>query len=206
MSISRSLAAFIGTLLLLSFSSAHSSFYVVAGGGKKIGTEIKALPYNITEPGFYFITKNLDCSAGIPGIAVKSSNVTLDLMGFTISGPTFILIGTAWASGIEISADSQNTTIRNGTITGFYGHGITSVSNTTHYFHKGCQFLNLTVSHNYFDGINLNNSGHLIKNCRCFSNGEDGISVMYSVTLVDNICCDNRIGISTLNGCVLRAC
>jgi len=47
-------------------------------------TPISSAPYVITAPGAYYLTTNL-VSAG-HGIVVQAPNVTLDLMGFTVSG------------------------------------------------------------------------------------------------------------------------
>lgn len=70
------------------------------------GTPISGLPFTASQPGHYYVTKNL---SGASGISITSSDVTLDLGGFTITG------GGA-AVGIEIDPTKTRTTIRNGTI------------------------------------------------------------------------------------------
>jgi len=77
-----------------------------------VGTQITAVPYTITAPGFYYLGGNLSGR-----IYVHSSNVTLDLMGFTISGS-----GVGSGTGISISGTTsglENVEIRNGTIRNF---------------------------------------------------------------------------------------
>jgi hypothetical protein len=71
----------------------------------------------ITSPGFYRVTANLPAGGGLLDngdcIQVGADDVTIDLAGFELSG---IGIG----SGItDDGTERQETTIRNGTITGF---------------------------------------------------------------------------------------
>src|SRR5437764_14937595 len=49
-------------------------------------TPISALPFAIQTPGSYYLTTNLTGTAGSHGITINSSDVTLDLCGFTLSG------------------------------------------------------------------------------------------------------------------------
>jgi hypothetical protein len=44
-------------------------------------------PYKITKPGSYKLTSNLVVPAGVDGIDILSQDVTLDLNGFSITGP-----------------------------------------------------------------------------------------------------------------------
>jgi hypothetical protein len=71
-------------------------------------------PYKITQPGSYRLSANLVVTGlNTDGIDIDSDNVTLDLNGFTISGPGTL----STAKGI-VSAN-QNITIKNGFVTGF---------------------------------------------------------------------------------------
>ena len=92
-------------------SSAKADFYVIAAGGRLIGTEIKFLPYTITSSGFYYIKKDLTSIGS--GIIVESDNVTIDLMGYSLIGP-----GSGSGNGIYMD-DRNNVKIRNGTIKEF---------------------------------------------------------------------------------------
>ena len=47
-------------------------------------TPINSIPYTITESGSYYLTTNL--SGSWHGIIIQGSDVTLDLMGFTLTG------------------------------------------------------------------------------------------------------------------------
>ena len=47
-------------------------------------TPISSLPYTIGSAGSYYVTGNLSSTTN--GIVIKSSDVTVDLMGFTLTG------------------------------------------------------------------------------------------------------------------------
>jgi hypothetical protein len=86
-------------------------------------TNISSFPYNITQPGSYILTSNLTVtSANTSAIIINSSNVTVNLNGFTISGPLQCSASSctsSWTSfGVEGSGN--NITIHDGNINGFY--------------------------------------------------------------------------------------
>jgi len=91
---------------------------VMAAGG---------FPYKITQPGSYKLSGNLAvAAASTDAIDIETSNVTLDLNGFTISGPV-TCTGSSSAiscegragSGIANLGGQNNLTVRNGTVVGF---------------------------------------------------------------------------------------
>src|SRR5215472_5508177 len=55
---------------------------IAASGNRSTG----GFPFTITQPGSYILTGNIVVSLG-GGIEIASDNVTIDLNGFTISGP-----------------------------------------------------------------------------------------------------------------------
>ena len=82
---------------------------VLANGG--------SFPYFITASGSYRLTGNLQVPSGLAvcgGIQVDASNVTIDLNGFSITGP-----GAACPYGIHAGVGDLGTTVENGTVTGF---------------------------------------------------------------------------------------
>ncbi len=182
------------TITLLYVFGAHTSaqadFYVIAGGGKKIGTEIKALPYTINAPGFYYATGHLTTSAGSHGITIELSHVTIDLMGFTLAGPG----GTgAHYHGIYAPDAVENIEIRNGNITEFQGDGIAFWDSDC----KGVRIVNIKASHNGRTGIYIPGFSGIIEDCISFSNGINGISGGSGYTITGNSCYQNGgIGIS----------
>jgi hypothetical protein len=146
------------TVLLLSFFILHPSSYVFAQGpltppgppGPTMltlnqvepRTPITNLPYSITASGSYYVTTNLTGVSGSDGIHVSTSNVTIDLNGFS-------LIGVPGAfDGIDVQgAGRTNLVVRNGTIIGWPDNGIDG-SVVTH-----CRFSGLLVQGNGNDGL-----------------------------------------------------
>ncbi|MBU4448351.1 MAG: hypothetical protein KKD99_07175, partial [Proteobacteria bacterium] len=51
-----------------------------------VGTKITSVPYTISSPGFYYLGGNLTYSGTGSAISVDADNVTLDLMGFSLTG------------------------------------------------------------------------------------------------------------------------
>ena len=76
---------------------------------------IESLPFTIDQPGAYYLTGNLELAEGARGITISADDVTLDLMGFTLSGGA--------SQGISLVPPGedplQNTVVRNGTVDGF---------------------------------------------------------------------------------------
>jgi hypothetical protein len=57
-------------------------------GVREPGTAISAIPFTITQPGRYYLTRNLtDTPDDVAnGVTIQADNVTLDLHGFTLTG------------------------------------------------------------------------------------------------------------------------
>jgi hypothetical protein len=95
-------------------------------------------PVQITRPGSYRLTGNLDVSGlanaqNVTAISVESTDVELDLAGFAIVGPS-ICGGLPYAcapsgSGTSVrSAGHERVAVRNGTIRGFGNVGVLIVA------------------------------------------------------------------------------
>jgi parallel beta-helix repeat protein len=78
---------------------------VLAAGG---------FPYVVSATASYRLTGNLTVPAATNGINFFAANATLDLNGFSISGP-----GSTSATPIGVNADGIESTVENGTVTGF---------------------------------------------------------------------------------------
>jgi hypothetical protein len=126
---------------------ADGDFY----GGGPWGNIITKLPYTISTPGCYYLNGNLSYAGG-NGITIASSDVTLDLMGFTLTGP-----GDA-NNGILIPDGTNNVEIRNGTVT-YWDFGISSLGGVGH------RVLNIRAERNR-SGVSLSGTGHVIQSCR----------------------------------------
>lgn len=116
-------------------------------------------PTNITAPGSYILVN--DMVAAFTGIYIDSSNVKLDLNGFTVSGGR--------EDGITILPGHVNIEVTNGAVTGFGRHGIFVPGKSA--TGRNLKFSNLRVSDNKIDGIGLEgNSGFLIQDCMISGN------------------------------------
>jgi len=127
------------------------------------GTRITSLPYTISAPGSYYLGSNLSYAGG-DGITVNSDDVTLDLMGFTITGTGNV------NNGIRMNG-RNNVEIRNGTLSGWFC-GIRDNSSGV-----GHRVTNVRAEGN-INGICLMGSGHLIQGCRATAAGTAGYGLL----------------------------
>jgi hypothetical protein len=166
-------------LVLFSASPVLADFYVIAGGGA-VGTKITILPYTISAPGFYYLGANFNYTGTAPAITVNADGVTLDLMGFRLSGN-----GTN--KGIFMHG-RKNVEIRNGSLQNFT-YGIQEDSSGVRH-----RVINVRVEGNntyQFDsyGINLDGNAHLVKGCSAWGSNT-------GITITNG----------TVNGCHLEGC
>lgn len=155
--------------LTVTCQSARADFYVVAIGanGKPVGTEISSIPTTITQPGFYYFTKNLSHTSGAAAIDVQADDVTIDLMGFVLDGNG--------ANADGVSTGNTNVTIRNGTIRSF-SNGINLGSTA-----GSVQVLDAAVLDSSNSGILTSLTGGsvdlTVRNCRVADNARSNIEV-----------------------------
>ena len=71
-------------------------------------TPISSLPLTITTPGSYYFTTNLTSAGATDGITIATNNVTIDLMGFELSG------GFVGLNAIDALGVRTNIIVRNG--------------------------------------------------------------------------------------------
>jgi Right handed beta helix region len=83
-------------------------------GVREAGTPISSIPFTITQPGRYYLTRNLTSAAGINAVTIQASNVTLDLHGFTLQGP-----GSS-GDGVLVSGAQSGIRVENGTVVGWF--------------------------------------------------------------------------------------
>jgi len=167
-------------------------------------TPISSLPFLITQPGSYYLTRNLALSnANTHGIRVQADNVTIDLNGFALIGAGNAL-GTS-GTGINVEGDRYNLAIRNGTVRDWRGWGIRAVTG------RNCQFESLRAFSNGNVGI-LAGPCSLVSGNTCYGNLAWGIGVTGPCTIINNTCVSNDEGIvvnagSTITGntCYLNA-
>lgn len=117
--------------------------------------------FKITQPGSYYLTGNVTGVAAKSGIVISAANVTLDLNGFTVAGIPGSLTG--------ISTNSPAFTLKNGTVTGWGGAGVSVGSNA--------RVSDITTRVNGSVGLSVVGVGAVVESCIAASNGDDGIRV-----------------------------
>ncbi len=157
----------------------------------KPGTPINGLPFTITQPGYYYLTTNLNFS-GL-GITVGTSDVTIDLGGFTLDATNSIY------PGVLVSTPCTNITVCNGAIRHSRSSGIGMYPAT------GARIHRITSSDNGDVGIIVGNNS-LVTECQAERNGSVGIDVADGSTVQDCVaaCCTHGIfagGAALVEGC-----
>ncbi|MHB8070287.1 MAG: right-handed parallel beta-helix repeat-containing protein [Desulfobaccales bacterium] len=185
--------------VLLCGTAAWADFYVVAGGGPPVGTKITSLPYEIKNSGFYYLGGNLTYSGSSNAITVSADNVTLDLMGFSLSHPGPLVAG----NGIYMEG-RYNVEIRNGTVSGFnvgiwenYANGaqhrvsnVRAISNAYSIWLNGKNHLVNACSGSY-GTVGIFAGSGAITGSVASNNGEHGIELLGSGSLIGNIANNN---------------
>jgi hypothetical protein len=172
----------------------------LAAGGCFPG-DVAGYPVTIAQPGSYRLTSNLQVAdANSTAIQVTGLNVTLDLGGFTISGPTVCGPGLPVAtcnptgSGVGILGGGV-VTVRNGTVTGMGSDGI----NLTY----AGRVEEMRLISNGGDGIHVQDSA-FVRDVETSANGGDGIDVGIEAVLRSNLAFGNRShGLRVLGGNVI---
>lgn len=139
-------------------------------------------PVTLTQSGHYRLTGNLVVPAGMHGIVIEGHNITLDLNGFTISGPatcsrdastravTCSNMPSGEIYGVATLVPMQGITVRNGAVRGFK-RGLRLIGQS--------HVETVTASHNGH-GIDLwesEGSSGLVMQSRAEMNSGNGITV-----------------------------
>jgi parallel beta-helix repeat protein len=149
---------------------------------------ISSLPYTISASGSYYLTGHLTTDSN--GISVEANDVTIDLMGYSLTGP---------GSGAGVWAGyspKSNIEVCNGTVRNFQaGVAVMFAS------HRDVRIIGLRVHGNSAGGVILNAQGCLVKNCTVSGNGNWGVTCGEASTVVGNVVYDNGyVGIRAENG------
>jgi hypothetical protein len=179
-------AAVAGLLLAASSSSAVDGVVLideaaVLAGGITSG-DGPGYPVTITDSGSYRLSSDLHVPAGTSGFDISTSNVTLDLNGFSVIGANY-----AVTDGIFIFGN--NVEVRNGTVREFGRHGIFS-RNAGRCIDcidaEGVRIVDVRALANGLNGIRLESQGGLVEGCSAHMNGNAGINAQGNGTLVKN--------------------
>ncbi len=158
-------------------------------------------PLTIDAPGTYRLTSDLKVpSEDMTGIKINANDVTIDLGGFSIIGPTVCLGSpvecSPTGSGQGILSDKNGTTVLNGTIRGMGGDGVALLGINGH-------VERVQVSSNGGNGISSMGPSTLSRNT-VTANGAFGMLVLSGSTLSENTSQKNgKAGIQCVLNCKL---
>ncbi|HNX34365.1 MAG TPA: right-handed parallel beta-helix repeat-containing protein [Kiritimatiellia bacterium] len=137
-------------------------------------TPIAFAGHTITQPGSYYLTTNL--VTDWDGVIINANGVTLDLMGFALTGRR-----ENFGLGITLqgatNAPIQDVVVRNGIIRNFYYGVIVQ-------YGQNCRFEHLSVSSNSYVGIELDGAwygscdGNTIADCTFSDNDSHNIYLL----------------------------
>jgi parallel beta-helix repeat protein len=177
------LLTLLGAVLLSGTAArADGDFYVVGNGS--VGTKITSVPYIINQPGFYFFTRDLTYTGSSHAIIVNVDNVTIDLMGFSLS-----YNGTNSGGFGVYMYERNNVEVRNGTVRNFSGDGIGEYGSGANH-----RVVNVRVFNNS-QGIRLYSSNNLVKDCTAANNLHSGIWIG-SGNVIGCVAFNNESGIA----------
>jgi hypothetical protein len=136
-------------------------------------TPITNLPWTVSAAGSYYVTTNLVGDPVAPdGIIVQTSDVTIDLKGFTLQG------GVGGGNGINVSSGVKNLKVYNGVIRDWTSDGISAQNSDNGHLKE------LRVSNNGGGGIRVG-MGWTVGACQCISNAMLGLSTTAYCTVKD---------------------
>jgi parallel beta-helix repeat protein len=117
--------------------------------------------YRITQPGSYYLTGEVLGKAGFHGVQIEASDVSLDLMGFTVRGVA------GARSGLLVSGGTRNgVAVTNGVFRDWPEYGC-SMGSAEGAFASG-----LRLVANGFDGMTIRSG--VVENCTARENGFGG--------------------------------
>jgi parallel beta-helix repeat protein len=150
---------------------------------------ITNMPFTISTPGSYYLTANL---TNATGITIATDHVTIDLCGFTLTGPGKGAGGTA--SGIN--ANYANVVVRNGRIREWPGHGVLVGSV------GWLEDLNIELCN--ADGIDAGQQSRAV-DCRVGNCGENGIHISHSSRVQGcTVTANASNGVYAVDSCEIR--
>jgi parallel beta-helix repeat protein len=173
---------------------------------------ITNIPYTAAASGSYYLTATL---TGVTGITIATNHVTIDLCGFTLTGPGKSAGGAA--SGI--GGSYANVVVRNGRIREWPGHGVVVGSvgwledlNVENCNADGLQAdqqsraVNCRVGNCGENGIRLDHSSR-VQGCTAVANASNGVYTVNDCEIRDTEATYNTVdGIATGNGCSVIHC
>lgn len=118
--------------------------------------------FRITQPGSYYLSGNVTGVSGRHGIEIAASDVTIDLMGFSLNG------GGGTLAGIAVTGAFHNLAVRNGSVRNWAQGGVSAANASS------SEFAALRISGNTGSGLAVGNFS-LVSDCMARSNTGSGI-------------------------------
>jgi hypothetical protein len=144
--------------------------------------------YKITQPGSYYLTGNMAGVSGKHGIEITASDVSIDLMGFVLTGVAGSL------DGISATADDlDRLSVVNGSVLRFGGDGVDL--GTTNGTGSRIEWIHAVL--NGGEGIRAATSA-VVATCTASQNGGNGIGVGYLCIITD---CTARVATAVTGSC-----
>lgn len=155
--------------------------------------------FRITQSGSFYLTGNITGVAGMHGIEIAASSVTIDLNGFVVTGATGTL------DGITTDGVSRtNISVVNGTVTGWQGDGV-DLATTSRAVIRGVRA--------HGNGAGTSGNGirasdySVVEDCAASGNAGFGFDLFSSCSVVR---CEASLntgnGIDCATGCLIDAC
>ncbi len=140
--------------------------------------------YQITQPGSYYLTGNINGVVGKHGIEIAASGVTLDLNGFELAGvPTH---GSTF-DGVRVDAGGRsNISVRGGTVRNWSGVGI----NLDAFSPINCIVTDVRATNNGAEGIAVGANSR-VSDCTASLNTGDGIQLSFNCTVMNCVVASN---------------
>jgi len=192
-------ALLVGTAFLFIGASAHAQATIdqtKALAGNALPGDAPGFPVTISQRGSYKLTSNLVVPAGVGGILVTASDVSIDLNGFAITGAntcsgfgaTVVCTHSGSAAGIEAAAGVTDVQVRNGAVDGFEKAGMwlnqrSTIDRVKARFNSGYAIVvradssvgNSVVERNLFGGVFI--EGGMVFDTIASGNRDNGIVV-----------------------------
>ncbi|MBL0870390.1 MAG: hypothetical protein IBJ18_07440 [Phycisphaerales bacterium] len=149
----------------------------------------------ISQPGSYYLVGNITGVISKNGISIITSNVTLDLNGFTLTGVPNSF------RGINVANNINNIVIKNGNVTAWGTGGIATNGGGFSGAIEG-----IHADANTGNGITVNNA-MVVRNCSATNNTGTGIDCYSASAIVDCTAAKNGVhGISVTAGATITNC
>lgn len=171
--------------------------------------------YKITQPGSYYLPRNVGGAAGKHGIVIATGGVTVDLNGFEVAGVPDSLVGVMVFTGA-----AANITIRNGTVRDWGADGVNTrnsgtinarveqiiaTGNTDYgiFVAAGTLVADCVTGGNGVTGIQTQD-GCIVRGCTARGNVLTGIAVGFGCSIIDcSVVANSGNGINAFGNCTI---